>query len=63
MAKALEKRKNVPEELTWDLSDIYPDKEAMFADVDRMCALAKEMKEEYCGKLESAENIADCLTK
>ena len=36
MAKELVARKEVPQELTWDLSLIYPDEEAMYADAKQV---------------------------
>ena len=44
-------RKDVPEELTWDLSHIYATEEDMYRDVEKMISLGKAMEEKYRGKL------------
>ena len=56
----LQNRKDVPVELTWDLSLIYPTEEAMLADEKKLEALSKEL--ESCkGTLNTAEAINACL--
>ena len=54
-------RKDVPEELTWDLSSIYADEEEMYRDAEKMEQLAKEMAKRYKGRLTDAETINACL--
>ena len=57
----LNKRKDVPVELTWDLSLIYATEEDMFADSRRLEALSLEMEKEYKGKLTDPQTINRCL--
>ncbi len=57
----LAKRNDVPVELTWDLSLIYPTEEAMLTDAQKMKALSLSMEESYKGKLTSAAIINQCL--
>lgn len=58
----LAKRKDVPAELTWDLSAIYPTEEAWRQDVEKLKALAVEL--EACkGTLCTPEAINRCLDK
>ena len=57
----LNKRKDVPVELTWDLSLIYPTEEAMQADAKKVEALSLEMEKEYPGRLTDPETINRCL--
>lgn len=47
-------RNEVPVELTWDLSLIYPTEEAMYRDVEKMKALCASMEERFKGKLTTA---------
>lgn len=54
-------RNEVPVQLTWDLSLIYPDEEAMYQDVEVMKKLCASMEKHYKGKLTSPEAIVDCL--
>ncbi len=54
-------RKDVPVELTWDLSLIYENTEAMESDIAKLKKLRAQMVEEYQGKLNSAKRINDCL--
>jgi len=53
-------RKDVPEELKWDLSLLYKDEEAFEADVQKIRDIADELKA-FKGKLNTAENIVKCL--
>ena len=39
----LKSRKDVPEELTWDLSLIYKTEEEMYQDVDKVKSLSERM--------------------
>lgn len=61
MAEELKARSEVDENLTWDLSLLYKDEDALWADVKRMQELAAEIKEVYCGKLNKADRIVACL--
>ena len=61
MAKELVARKEVPQELTWDLSLIYPDEEAMYADAKAVEEMCGHIVETYKGKLNTPENILACM--
>ena len=61
MAKELLARKDVPVEQTWDLSLIYPNEEAMYADAEKMKELSRHIAETYKGHLDTPENIVNCL--
>ena len=54
-------RKDVPAELTWDLSLIFPDEETMWKSLEETKARVKRFVETYEGKLNTAENIVRCL--
>lgn len=54
-------RNEVPVELTWDLSLIYPTEEAMYQDVEKMKTLCSSMEERFKGKLTTPQAICDCL--
>ena len=54
-------RKDVPEELTWDLSLIYASEEEMLRDAERMKTMAKTIEDSYKGKLDTPEKINACL--
>jgi len=57
----LVKRKDVPVELTWDLTAIYDDEAKLTADLEKVRTLADEMETAYKGKLRTAEAILACL--
>lgn len=59
----LAQRKDVPVELTWDLSAIYRDEAAFQADEKKALALAKDLEETYRGKLNDPEAINGCVAK
>ena len=61
MAKELLARKDVPVEQTWDLSLIYPNEDAMYADAEKMKELSRHIAETYKGHLDTPENIVNCL--
>lgn len=63
MAEELKDRKDVPVELTWDLSKIYATEEDMLRDVEEMKALAKRIVDKYKGNLNTPENIEACITE
>ena len=57
----LMRRKDVPEELCWDLSLIYPTEELMEQDVRAAEEMAARIIETYRGKLDRADRIVSCL--
>ncbi len=59
----LAKRKDVPVELTWDLSAIYADEAILQADMEKIRNLTDEIERDYKGKLNSVETIQSCLNK
>ena len=61
MEKKLKMRNEVPVEETWDLSLIYPNADAMYADLEKARELTRQLKETYEGKLNTAEAICGCL--
>ena len=54
-------RKDVPEELTWDLSALYKTEEDMYADAEKAEAASRRIEAEYKGKLTDPERINACL--
>lgn len=63
MAEELRDRKDVPEELTWDLSHIYASEEDMFRDAEEIKRLAEHIVKTYQGKLDAPERIDACVTE
>ncbi len=63
MAEELKDRKDVPEELTWNLANLYETREDMLRDADEMKRLAEHMAEIYKGRLNTPETIQECLTE
>ncbi|MBQ4001174.1 MAG: oligoendopeptidase F [Lachnospiraceae bacterium] len=57
----LQKRSEVPEELKWDLSLIYPTLEDWQADFDASVKLSEDIEKQFKGKLTDAQTIVDCL--
>ena len=57
----LMKRKDVPVELTWDLSALYQDEAQWKAAVEKLRQLAEDIEKTYKGKLSTAANIHACL--
>lgn len=55
------KRKDVPVELTWDLSLIFPEEAKMWEALEALKARVKAFAERYAGKLDSAAKIVACL--
>ena len=55
------KRKDVPVELTWDLSLIFPEEAKMWEALEALKARVKAFAETYAGKLDSAAKIVACL--
>lgn len=58
---SLLERKDVPAELTWDLSLLYPTEEDMLADEKKAKELCDRIVETYKGKLDTPERINACL--
>lgn len=63
MAEELKDRKDVPAELTWDLTKIYATEEDMFRDADKLKKMAAHIVEAWQGRLDTAENIEACVTE
>lgn len=61
MAEKSVSRKDVPADLTWDLSLIYKTEEDMFADAKRMKSLSEQIVSTYKGHLDTPENINACI--
>lgn len=59
----LMQRKDVPVELTWDLTAIYDDEAKWKADVEKVRRLSEEIEQNYKGKLTTTEAIHSCLDK
>ncbi|MBR5339002.1 MAG: oligoendopeptidase F [Lachnospiraceae bacterium] len=57
----LQKRSEVPENLKWDLSLIYPTLEDWQADFDASVKLSEDIEKQFKGKLTDAQTIVDCL--
>ena len=55
------KRKDVPVEETWDLSLIFPEEKLMWECLDKTKEAVAKLCETYKGKLNTAENIVNCL--
>ncbi len=62
MAEELKSRKEIPEELTWDLSRIYATEADMLRDAEKMEQLTREIVEKYKGQLHTPEQIETCVT-
>ncbi|MBE5905921.1 MAG: oligoendopeptidase F, partial [Lachnospiraceae bacterium] len=61
MKKELLSRKEIPEQLTWDLSLLYDSEESMLKDLEKLKALTQHMVSTYRGKLTNAATICACL--
>ena len=61
MEKELKSRRDIPVELTWDLSLIYATEEEMNCDVERAKALCDSIVRDYKGKLDTPQSIKACL--
>ena len=48
------KRKDVPTELTWDLTALYDNEEKWRADAEKVRLLAEEIERDYKGRLTTA---------
>ena len=59
----LMKRKDVPVELTWDLTAIYDDEAKLTAGMEKVRTLTDEIEAAYKGKLTTVEAIQGCLNK
>ena len=60
MEKELKSRRDIPVELTWDLSLIYATEEEMNCDVERAKALCDSIVRDYKGKLDTPQSIKAC---
>ncbi len=63
MAKTLKERKDVDQQLTWDLSAIYKTEEEYNSAVSKAQKLTGEIETSYKGKLNSPNVINECLDK
>lgn len=61
MEKELKSRRDIPVELTWDLSLIYATEEEMNRDVERAKGLCDSIVRDYRGKLDTPQAIGACL--
>jgi len=61
MEKELKSRRDIPVELTWDLSLLYATEEEMNRDVERAKALCNSIVKDYKGKLDTPQAIRACL--
>lgn len=61
MEKKLKSRRDIPVELTWDLSLIYATEEEMNRDVERAKSLCSSIVQDYKGKLDTPQGIKACL--
>jgi len=61
MSKELLTREEIPVELTWDLSLLFPNEEALFQAVDSIKQLADSIEKKYKGKLTDAKTINSCV--
>ena len=61
MAKELVLRKDVPMEMTWDLTKIYETKQEMDKDIHTIEILRDEILNTYKGKLDTPKQINKCL--
>lgn len=59
----LKKRKDVPVELTWDLTALYDEEAKWKADVEKAQKLADSIEQTYKGKLNTVESIMACVDK
>ncbi len=57
----LARRQDVPVNETWDLSLLYKTEEDMYSDVKKAQKLTEEIVKNYKGKLNTPENIVNCL--
>lgn len=61
MQNELKSRRDIPAELTWDLSLIYAAEEELYRDVERLKSLCGHMEQTYKGRLDTPERINACL--
>ncbi|MDE7184681.1 MAG: oligoendopeptidase F, partial [Lachnospiraceae bacterium] len=61
MKEQLKSRKDIPIELTWDLSSIYATEEAMYQDAEKVKTLCDHIVKNYKGKLDTPQIINACL--
>lgn len=63
MKKILKERKDVDQNITWDLTAIYATEEKFESAVSEMKELALKIERDYKGKLNTANKINECLDK
>ncbi len=56
-------RKDVPVELTWDLTALYDDEAKLKADMEKIRQMSEEIEKNYKGKLSTIEAIQACLDR
>lgn len=61
MENSLKHRNEIPEELTWNLEQIYRTKEDLWEDVNKLKILANELENSFKGKLSTSAIINRCL--
>lgn len=61
MADELLSRKDIPVELTWDLSLIYKTEDDMLADAAKMEKITEQIANTFKGRLDLPERINECL--
>lgn len=59
----LKSRKDIPIELTWDLSSIYKTEEEMNQNIEKVTSLSSRILQDYKGKLDSPQKVNACLDK
>lgn len=57
----LKLRKDIPVELTWDLSSLYASEEELRKDMEKLEALSTRLAQDYQGKLSTPQAIGACL--
>ena len=57
------KRKDIPAELTWDLTALYDSEAKLKADMEKARSLTDEIESAYKGRLNTVEAIQGCLDK
>ena len=63
MAKVLLERKDVNENLTWDLTAIFKNEEEFESAVEEAKKLTEDIETKFKGKLNTARSINQCLDK
>ena len=63
MGKVLLERKDVNQDLTWDLSTIFKTEEEFELSVEKADEMSMDIEKQFKGQLNTAENINNCLDK